>query len=165
VKTLLADGDTRWINRGAYDLLGINPPATRSSAALPRAPTLYGTLVEQLQRPGSFASQLKKMLRVRAEYRINESEQNDVPVVNSRGLVVMVHRLPAAKGVQVTALNFGRTAIRETVVIKAAAAGGDVRHLVDGNALPRLQAGGQLPLALGPHQGQVLLIKESRDGK
>jgi len=159
VKTLLADGDTRWINRGAYDLLGINPAANRSSAALPRAPTLYGTLVEQLQRPGSFASQLKKMLRVRAEYRINESEQIDVPVVNARGLVVMVHRLPAAKGIQVTVLNFGRTAIRETVVIKAAAAGGDVRDLVEDKALPRLEAGGRLPLALGSHQGQVLLIK------
>jgi trehalose synthase len=165
VKTLLADGDTRWINRGAYDLLGINPAATRSSAALPRAPTLYGTLVEQLQRPGSFASQLKKMLRVRAEYRINESEQLDVPVVNARGLVVMVHRLPAAKGIQVTALNFGRTALREAVVIKAAAAGGDVRDLVNDKALPRLEASGRLPLALGPHQGQVLLIEESRDGQ
>ena len=135
------------------------PIPNRSSTALPRAPTLYGTLVDQLQRPGSFASQLKKMLRVRAEYRINESEQVDVPVVNARGLVVMVHRLPAAKGVQVTVLNFGRTAIRETVVIKAAAAGGDVKDLVEDKTLPRLEAGGRLPLALGPHQEQVLLIK------
>jgi len=31
------DGDTRWINRGAYDLLGSNPGAMRSAAGLPRA--------------------------------------------------------------------------------------------------------------------------------
>jgi hypothetical protein len=32
VRERLADGDTRWINRGAYDLIGSNPRATRSSA-------------------------------------------------------------------------------------------------------------------------------------
>src|SRR5207244_12827636 len=37
VKTLLADGDTRWINQGSYDLLGTNPGAVKSSADLPRA--------------------------------------------------------------------------------------------------------------------------------
>jgi trehalose synthase len=51
VKSLLADGDTRWINRGAYDLLGANAGADRSSAELPRARALYGTLAEQLE-PG-----------------------------------------------------------------------------------------------------------------
>ena len=98
VKTLLADGDTRWINRGSYDLLGTNPGAVKSSADLPRTQALYGTLPEQLKSPGSFVWQLKKMLRVRAEYRINESEQIDVPAVKARGLVVMVHRLPDGKG-------------------------------------------------------------------
>src|SRR5437870_8485124 len=56
VKTLLADGDTRWINRGSYDLLDANPGAVKSSADLPRAQALYGTLPEQLTRPGSFVS-------------------------------------------------------------------------------------------------------------
>src|SRR5215467_4988362 len=32
VSSLIADGDTRWINRGSYDLLGANPSAARSSA-------------------------------------------------------------------------------------------------------------------------------------
>jgi hypothetical protein len=36
VKTLMADGDTRWINRGAYDLLGHNPRAAGSAAGLAR---------------------------------------------------------------------------------------------------------------------------------
>jgi trehalose synthase len=159
VKTLLADGDTRWINRGSYDLLGANPDAAESGAALPRARTLYGTLPEQLTRPRSFASQLKTMLRIRAEYRINESEQVDIPAVKARGLVVMVHRLPMAKGTQVTALNFGRAAVRETVVIKTAPADGVVTDLVEDRGLGALDAGGRLPLALGPHEGRVLLIK------
>jgi hypothetical protein len=159
VKTLLADGDTRWINRGAYDLLGHGSEAGTSNAGLPRAPALYGPLPEQLQRAGSFAGQLKHMLRVRAEYRINESEQVDVPAVRARGLLVMVHRLTGGAGTQITALNFGRTAVRETVTIKTAPPGGSIRDLLAGTALGPLGAGGQLPLALGPHEGRVLLIR------
>ena len=159
VKILLADGDTRWINRGSYDLLGTNPGATKSSSDLPRAQALYGPLPEQLRSPGSFAWQLKQMLRVRAEYRINEGEQVDVPAVQARGLVVLVHRLPVGKGTQVTAINFGRTAVREAVTIKTAPPGGSVKDLLTEKALGTLGAGGLLQLALGPHEGQVLLIK------
>ena len=62
---------------------------------------------EQLKSPGSFAWQLKKMLRVRAKYRINESEQVDVPAVKARP---GRHGPPApdGQGTQVTAINFGR---------------------------------------------------------
>ena len=159
VKTLLADGDTRWINRGAYDLLGKNPGAPTSSADLPRAPALYGALPEQLKRPGSFAWELRKMLRVRAQYRIGESQQIDLPSVTARGLVVMVHRLPDGKGTQVTALNFGRTAIRETVAIKTAPSGGTVMDLLEDRVLGKLGSGGRLTLTLGSHEGRVLLVK------
>src|SRR4029453_12898749 len=136
-----------------------NPGTARSSADLPRTQALYGALPEQLKRPGSFAWQLRKMLGGRAEYRINEGEQVDVPAVEARGLVVMVHRLPAGKGTQVTALNFGRTAVRETVVIEAAPLGGAVMDLLEDKTLGGLSARGALELALGPHEGRVLLIK------
>ena len=159
VKTLLADGDTRWINRGAYDLLGKNPGAAKSGTNLPRTQALYGPLPEQLKSPGSFASQLQKMLRVRAEYRINESEQVDLPPAKARGLVVMVHRLPAGKGTQVTAINFGRAAVQETMTIKTAPPGGSVTDLLEEKAVGKLDAGRRLALALGPHEGRVLLIK------
>ena len=159
VKTLLADGDTRWINRGAYDLLGKNPGAAKSGTNLPRTQALYGPLPEQLKSPGSFASQLQKMLRVRAEYRINESEQVDLPPAKARGLVVMVHRLPAGKGTQVTAINFGRAAVQETMTIKSAPPGGSVTDLMEEKAVGKLDAGRRLALALGPHEGRVLLIK------
>ncbi len=159
VKTLLADGDTRWINRGAYDLLGKNPGAAKSATNLPRTQALYGPLPEQLKSPGSFASQLQKMLRVRAEYRINESEQVDLPPAKARGLVVMVHRLPAGKGTQVTAINFGRVAVQETMTIKTASPGGPVTDLLEEKAVGKLDASRRLALALGPHEGRVLLIK------
>jgi trehalose synthase len=161
VKTLLADGDTRWINRGSYDLLGKNPGAAKSIADLPRTQALYGPLPQQLASPGSFAWELKKMLRVRAKHRINESEQVDVPAVQARGLVVMVHRLPNDQGIQVTAINFGRSAVHETVAIEIAPPGGLITDLLEDKALGTLGANGRLQLALGPHEGQVLLIKKS----
>ena len=159
VQSLIAEGDTRWINRGAYDLLGKHPAVTKSTSDLPRAQALYGPLPEQLKRPDSFASELRKMLRVRAQYRINESEQLALPSVQARGLVVMVHRLPAGAGTQVTAVNFGRTAVREAVTIETAPRGGAVTDLLAEKAHGKLGPGRRLPLALGPHEGQVLLIK------
>ena len=116
-----------------------------TSTDLPRAQALYGPLPVQLRSPGSFAWELKQMLRVRAEYRINEGEQVDVPAVKARGLVVLVHRLPVGKGTQITAINFGRTAVREAVTIKTAPPGGSVTDLLAEKPLGTLGAGGLLP--------------------
>ena len=159
VRDLIAEGDTRWINRGAYDLLGKHPRVIRSSSALPRVQVLYGPLPEQLARPDSFASELRKILRVRARYRIHESEQVELPPVRARGLVAMVHRLPDGAGLQVTAVNFGRAAVREDVTINTAPAGGTVTDLLAEKPLGELDATRRLSLALSPHEGQVLLIK------
>jgi trehalose synthase len=159
VGSLIAEGDTRWINRGAYDLLGKHPSVTTSGSGLPRAQALYGSLPEQLQHRDSFASKLRAMLRVRAQYRINESEQVALPAVRAPGLVVMVHRLPRGAGIQVTAVNFARAPVREAVAIEPAPAGGAVTDLLASRVHGKLGAGKRLPLALGPHEGQVLLIK------
>jgi trehalose synthase len=159
VQSLIAEGDTRWINRGAYDLLGKHAGVTTSSSGLPRARALYGPLPEQLLRPDSFASELRKMLRVRAQYRIHESEQVALPAVRAPGLVVMVHRLPGNAGIQVTAVNFARTPVREAVAIEPAPAGGAITDLLVGTMHGKLHAGKRLPLALGPHEGRVLLIR------
>ena len=159
VSSLIAEGDTRWINRGAYDLLGHHAGVTTSSSGLPRAQALYGPLPEQLQRPGSFASELRKMLQVRAQYRINESEQVALPAVQAPGLVVMVHRLPRGAGIQVTAVNFARTPVREAVTIEPATAGGTITDLLALKVNGKLGPGKWLPLTLGPHEGRVLLIK------
>ena len=159
VSSLIAEGDTRWINRGAYDLLGKHGGVTTSSSGLPRAEALYGPLLEQLQRPDSFASELRKILRVRAQYRINESEQVALPTVRAPGLVVMVHRLPRGAGIEVTAVNFARTPVREAVAIEPARAAGTITDLLALKVNGKLGPGKRLPLTLGPHEGQVLLIK------
>jgi trehalose synthase len=49
VKSLLADGDTRWINRGSYDLMGKTPAAKGSSVGIPVAASLYGSLPGQMK--------------------------------------------------------------------------------------------------------------------
>lgn len=115
VAEMMADGDTRWINRGAYDLLGVNPDATSSAAGLPKAVALYGPLPEQLGRPDSFASQLKAMLQVRQACKLYAARQIDVPDCTTPGLLVMVHELPEELGVQVTAINFGAQPVDEVV--------------------------------------------------
>lgn len=98
VEHLMQDGDTRWIHRGAYDLVDLNPDAQLSSGHMPRSNSLYGSLNTQLQDPESFASQLQKILAVRRAYDIAASRQILVPEVENSALLVMVHELPAGKG-------------------------------------------------------------------
>ncbi len=158
VAAQLADGDTRWINRGAYDLLGHAPGASRSASGLPRAHALYGPIDAQLRDPASFASQLAKMLRVRAEEHLYEAERIALPAVTSPGLVVLVHRLPGSRGIEVTALNFGRRAVNEEVTIDAAPRSATITDLLEGKPDGRL-AGKRLTLALAPLQGRALVLR------
>ena len=129
IRDRLADGDTRWINRGAYDLLGSAGQARSSAAGLPRAKALYGPLPDQLEKPGSFASRLARMLDVRARLKLYAARQVEVPGVRARGLLVMVHELPDAGGTQITAINFGREPVDEVVALAQPLAG--VAELVD----------------------------------
>lgn len=105
VAELIADGDTRWIERGAYDLLGTNPQATASSSGLPRARCLYGPLPDQLADPDSFASQLSEILTVRRLSAVATGELVTVPEPPKAGLLILVSR--TAEGVILASvLNF-----------------------------------------------------------
>ena len=118
VAPLIKDGDTRWIERGSYDLMGNNPEATQSAAGLPLARTLYGNLPDQLKRESSFASKLADIIKVRKRSGIDTATLIDVPVVGHRSLLVMVNEL--ANGVtQITALNFGQEKIEARVQSQA----------------------------------------------
>ena len=79
VAQLIADGDTRWINRGAYDLMDVNATAAASGAGMPKATALYGPLPAQLEHPNSFVNRLKALLKVRQAYRIYAARQIDCP--------------------------------------------------------------------------------------
>ena len=159
VRERLADGDTRWINRGAYDLIGSDPRAVRSSAGLPRTKAIYGPLPEQLKNPDSFASQLARMLKARAEMRLYAARLVDIPNVRSRGLFVLVHELPENGGLEVTAINFGATPVEEAVAIPNTTSKATVRDVLNPEIAPsRITADGQLPLQLPPYTGVALRI-------
>ena len=160
VKDRLADGDTRWINRGAYDLLGSNPKATRSAAGLPVAVALYGPLPKQLKSPGSFASQLARMLKVRSDLHLYAAQLVDIPAVQAKGLLVLVHELPDSPDLEVTAINFGPAAVDETVAIAGAAADSSAADVLDAKAPPlTINPDGRLRLTLKEFEGKALRIK------
>jgi trehalose synthase len=156
VRDLIADGDTRWINRGGYDLMGAVPGATRSSSGLPMARALYGSLPDQLARPDSFVSQLQRLLAVRRAYRLYAARQIDIPDVESPGLLVMVHGLADGLGVQVTALNFGPQPVKESVAIPVAGPG-QVVEMITGRVEGALSADGRLSITLAGYDGKSLL--------
>jgi trehalose synthase len=115
IQELVVDGDYRWINRGAYDLMGLNPKASISAGGIPAAKTLYGTLPNQLKDPNSFAMFLKNILGMRKRYKIHLSEQIAIPNVENDSILLLVHRLPENMGIEITAINFARKNVIETV--------------------------------------------------
>ena len=160
VRPRLADGDTRWINRGAYDLLGTNPDATASSAGLPRTRALYGPLPEQLRHPDSFASQLARLLKARAELKLFAARLVDVPAVKGPGLLVLVHELPEGAGLEVTALNFAPAAVQERVALHAAAAGARLTDVLTPQAAPlEIGADRSVQLQLNPYEAKAWRIQ------
>ncbi len=161
VENLMADGDTRWIERSAYDLMDVDPAATRSSEGLPKGRMLYGSLAAQLGNPTSFASQLKHLLAVRQAYNIAGSRQIAVPDTAAPGLLVMVHDLPDGRGTQVTALNFGAAPLTETVLLSGVPAG-PVVDMLHETVMEDISEAGELTIRLEPYEGQSLRIVSPR---
>jgi trehalose synthase len=119
VEKRLADGDCRWINRGAVDLLGNNPDAQKSAFGLPRTRALYGPLPEQLKNANSFAMQLKRILAVRKKYHIEQAELIAAPDTDQSAVCILVMRVPDQSATIVTALNFSRDAVHEQIDLQA----------------------------------------------
>lgn len=158
VKSLVASGDTRWIERGAYDLLGTAPEATASTAGMPRARCLYGPLPQQLADPSSFASRLGEILRVRREYELASGALVAVPEVSAKSLLVMVSRLTSGQ-TQVTVCNFGADELSARVQSDQIPAG-HVRDLADGAEVDRVDDLGGFTVYMGAFQARALVIVE-----
>lgn len=140
VADLLSAGDTRWIERGAHDLLDLDPKATRSAAGMPRGRSLYGALPAQLGDPASFASRLAQILRLRREHGIATATQIDIPEVAHAGMLVLVHRLDdgdaqADAAMQVTVLNFSHEPTEGTVRSEQLAPRSEVVDAATGDVL------------------------------
>jgi trehalose synthase len=159
VRELTAQGDTRWINRGAHDIMGTSPEAEASSAGMPRARSLYGPLPDQLKDPSSFARRLQKILAVREQSGIATSTLLDVPEVSHRGLLVLVNRLGSGD-LQATVLNFSGQDIAGSIQSTHLVPGSSVHDLFSGEAVGQVDDLHSFFLELGAYQGTALLLKE-----
>jgi len=157
VQDRISDGDTRWIQRGAYDLIDMNTSAERSPEGMPRAVSLYGSLTSQMSDPSSFASRIKHMLGVRHAYGISASKQLPIPDVTAPGLLIMLHDLPAGRGVQITALNFSAESIEEIITLENVAPG-PVVDMLNESIEGDLSEDGQLLIKLDPYEGLSLRV-------
>jgi trehalose synthase len=158
VRARLADGDTRWINRGAYDLMGTNAKSQSSAGGLPRAVALYGPLPRQLADPNSFASQLARLLKARAALHLYAARLTDVPEVASKGLLVLVHELPAGAGEEITAINFSAQPIHEAVAIRGAIPGAHAIDVLGTSGPDVLDGEGRLILNLNARQARAFRL-------
>jgi hypothetical protein len=93
------------------DLLGAAPKHTKIDPLSPNADCLYSCAPSQLQNPCSFASQLKSILRVRKELRLEKADLVEVVESEQKSVLILRYLLPQNQaGIRRTALllvNFG----------------------------------------------------------
>ncbi len=159
VKTLISSGDTRWIERGAHDLMGWLPEATTSASGMPKAISLYGSLPDQLADPNSFASRLSEILTIRETHGIATGFLLDVPDVPQKSMLIMVNRL-AVGAVQITVLNFAEEEVAGPVISPHLPVGGLVTNLATGEELGTVDALGSFQVQLEGFGGVALLVQE-----
>ena len=158
VSPLIRDGDTRWIERGAYDLMGWAPQAAGSSAGMPKARCLYGSLPEQLAERNSFARRLARILAVRKKHGIATGTLLDIPEMPPKPVLVLVNRL-AVGAIQVTVLNFGPERAEVTVQSDHIPAG-RVRDLSTKRIIATTGEEHSFSLTLPGFGGLALLVEE-----
>jgi trehalose synthase len=158
VSALLVHGDTRWIHRASYDLMGYAPRATASSSGMPRGRSLYGDLPTQLADPGSFVSRLRRVIGVRDSCGIATAEQLDVPAVAHKSMLVMVHRLGGEGRLQATVLNFSAESVAGTVHSEWFPAGATVTDMFTGRSIAEVDDLNSFSVSLHGHDGLSLLI-------
>ena len=157
MQSLIAGGDTRWIERGAHDLMGSNPDAAASAAGMPRASSLYGTLPEQLADEDSFARQLSRILAVRKRCGIAAGQLLDVPDVSDPGLLVMVNR--TAHGLtQITVLNFSTESIDADIYSSELEPDSTVVDAFDGQTVGVINVVHSVSVTLAGHEGRAFLL-------
>ena len=164
VADLIADGDTRWINRGAHDLMGSDRTRPSRPSKMPRGTSLYGTLPEQLADPrlvrvaGCAASSSPQPLRASPP-----ATQIDVPDVSHRAMLVMVHQLDDGQ-LQITVLNFAARADHRHRPLRAPAARARVvMDMFTGIQVGEVDDLHSFAISLEPHEGLTLLVGEPQD--
>jgi trehalose synthase len=157
VSELIADGDTRWIARGAYDLMDYRPVGGEQESAMPRGRCLYGSLPEQLADPTSFASQLCQILTVRRDGRIATATQVDIGESTSPAVLAMVHELEGGP-LQATLLNFSARPVEADVTSPFLPPGATVTDAATGRAIAVVGADHSIRVSMQAHQGLFVLF-------
>jgi trehalose synthase len=165
ITALLATGDTRWIHRSAYDLMGFQSDPDRPRVGMPKAVSLYGPLPEQLKDQWSFVSQLQRILELRNRYDIAISTQVDVPEVSNKAMLVMVHRLANPDDHQVTVLNFGSEPIVGTINSTHLSPGSAVLDMFTDEVIGEVDDLHSFSIALDGHQGRSLFVSPPEVGE
>jgi trehalose synthase len=157
IAPLLETGDTRWIHRSTYDLMGLNQSG-QPAVGMPEAVSMYGPLPAQLKDPNSFVSQLRRILALRRRYGIATSTQVDVPEVSNKAMLVMVHQLSHPGKHQVTVLNFSPDEIVGTVNSTHLAPGSVVVDMFTDEVLGEVDDLHSFSITLEGHQGRSLFF-------
>jgi trehalose synthase len=155
IADLIADGDTRWLNRGAHDLRGVDESSREGR--MPACRSLYGTLPDQLADEDSFANGLRAIIDVRDRYGIATAKQIDVPEVGNKAELIMVHEL-ADGNLQLTALNFGAEPISGAVRSERLPAGARLTDMFSGEDLGVVDDLHAFTIELEPYAGRSLLV-------
>jgi len=159
IAPLLETGDTRWIHRSTYDLMGVNE-SEQPTMGMPEAVSMYGPLPAQLRDPDSFVSQLRRILRLRRRYGIATSTQVDVPEVSNKAMLVMVHELSDPGKHQVTVLNFSPDEIVGTINSAYLVPRSAVVDMFTDEVLGEVDDLHSFSIALDGHQGKSLFVTQ-----
>ncbi|HEY8823150.1 MAG TPA: maltose alpha-D-glucosyltransferase [Dermatophilaceae bacterium] len=159
IAPLLETGDTRWIHRSTYDLMGFNESEV-PTMGMPEAVSMYGPLPAQLRDPDSFVSQLRRILRLRRRYGIATSTQVDVPEVSNKAMLVMVHELSHPGKHQVTVLNFAPDEIVGTINSTHLVPRSVVVDMFTNEVLGEVDDLHSFSIALEGHQGRSLFVTQ-----
>jgi len=165
VQDLIQTGDTRWIERGAHDLLDASPEATTSTSGMPRGRSLYGSLPAQIAQPDSFVNGLAEVLRIRKSQGVATATQLDVPHVAHPSMLVLVHRLDdgdptdADARIQVTVLNFSAEPIDGTVHSAALTTQCSVIDASTGESIGHVDDLQSFSVSLPPYGGLFLTLE------
>ncbi len=159
IAPLLETGDTRWIHRSTYDLMGFNESEV-PTMGMPEAVSMYGPLPAQLRDPDSFVSQLRRILRLRRRYGIATSTQVDVPEVSNKAMLVMVHELSHPGKHQVTVLNFAQDEIVGTINSTHLVPRSVVVDMFTNEVLGEVDDLHSFSIALEGHQGRSLFVTQ-----
>jgi len=125
VQDRIAEGDMRWLNRGAVDLMGVADTSV-SPFGLPRAQHLYPPLPQQLTDPSSFASQVANIIQARKRWQISDATAVAAPDLEPDSVFALLMRLPTdVGGVAVLAANYSRDQAQVSVDLSPLAEGSD----------------------------------------